>query len=103
MTLGSFVDKRKVLNISPSVDTPACATLVRRFNVKVDGLANTVVLCISADLSFTQKRFYGAEGLENVVNLPTLRGHEFLESYGVATASGPLVDPAARAVVVLGE
>ena len=43
-----------------------------------------MVLCISADLPFAQKRFCGAEGLENVVNLSTMRGAEFLRDYGVA-------------------
>lgn len=103
MTLENFAGKRKVLNIFPSVDTPTCATSVRKFNVEAGKLANTVVLCISADLPFAQKRFCGAEGLENVVNLSTLRGREFLENYGVAIASGPLAGLAARAVVVLDE
>ena len=62
-----------------------------------------MVLCISADLPFAQKRFCGAEGLENVVNLSTMRGAEFLVNYGVAIASGPLAGVAARAVVVLDE
>ncbi len=82
VTLENFAGKRKVLNIFPSVDTPTCATSVRKFNVEAGKLANTVVLCISADLPFAQKRFCGAEGLENVVNLSTLRGREFLENYG---------------------
>ncbi|WP_330994617.1 thiol peroxidase [Pseudomonas aeruginosa] len=103
VTLENFAGKRKVLNIFPSVDTPTCATSVRKFNVEAGKLANTVVLCISADLPFAQKRFCGAEGLENVVNLSTLRGREFLENYGVAIASGPLAGLAARAVVVLDE
>ncbi len=103
VTLENFSGKRKVLNIFPSVDTPTCATSVRKFNVEAGKLANTVVLCISADLPFAQKRFCGAEGLENVVNLSTLRGREFLENYGVAIASGPLAGLAARAVVVLDE
>ncbi|MNJ75166.1 Thiol peroxidase [compost metagenome] len=62
-----------------------------------------MVLCISADLPFAQKRFCGAEGLENVVNLSTMRGAEFLVDYGVAIANGPLAGVAARAVVVLDE
>ncbi len=103
VTLENFAGKRKVLNIFPSVDTLTCATSVRKFNVEAGKLANTVVLCISADLPFAQKRFCGAEGLENVVNLSTLRGREFLENYGVAIASGPLAGLAARAVVVLDE
>jgi thioredoxin-dependent peroxiredoxin len=101
--LAAFSGKRKILNIFPSIDTPTCATSVRQFNQKANGLANTVVLCISADLPFAQSRFCGAEGLDNVVTLSTLRGREFLENYGVAIASGPLAGLAARAVVVLDE
>lgn len=103
MPLTSFVGKRKVLNIFPSIDTPTCATSVRKFNQAASQLENTVVLCISADLPFAQSRFCGAEGLENVVTLSTLRGKEFLKVYGVALASGPLAGLAARAVVVLDE
>lgn len=102
-TLAAFAGQRKVLNIFPSVDTPTCATSVRQFNGKVAALSNTVVLCISADLPFAQARFCGAEGLDAVVNLSTLRGAEFLADYGVAIADGPLKGLAARAVVVLDE
>ena len=103
VTLASLAGKRKVLNIFPSVDPPTCATSVRKFNAETSNLANTVVLCISADLPFAQARFCGAEGLQNVVNLSTMRGAEFLKDYGVAIANGPLAGVAARAVVVLDE
>ncbi|WP_273820807.1 thiol peroxidase [Pseudomonas asplenii] len=103
VNLESFAGKRKVLNIFPSVDTPTCATSVRKFNAQANDVANTVVLCISADLPFAQARFCGAEGLENVQNLSTLRGREFIENYGVAIAEGPLTGLTARAVVVLDE
>ena len=103
VSLGSFSGKRTVLNIFPSIDTPTCATSVRKFNQSANDLANTVVLCISADLPFAQGRFCGAEGLSNVVTLSTMRGSEFLNTYGVALANGPLAGVAARAVVVLDE
>lgn len=103
VTLASFAGSRKVLNIFPSVDTPTCATSVRKFNSEAGSLENTKVLCISADLPFALARFCGAEGLANVKSLSTLRGREFLENYGVAIASGPLAGLAARAVVVLDE
>jgi thiol peroxidase len=103
VTLESFSGKRKVLNIFPSIDTPTCAMSVRKFNAQANELADTIVLCISADLPFAQKRFCGAEGLENVINLSTMRGREFLEDYGVLVASGPLAGVSARAVVVLDE
>ncbi len=101
VTLASFGSQRKVLNIFPSVDTGVCAASVRRFNELVSDLKDTVVLCISADLPFAQARFCGAEGLDQVVNLSTLRGRQFLTDYGVALADGPLAGLAARAVVVL--
>lgn len=101
--LDAFAGKRKVLNIFPSIDTPTCATSVRQFNAKANGLANTAVLCISADLPFAQARFCGAEGLDNVVTLSAMRGRAFLDDYGVDFADGPLVGLTARAVVVLDE
>ena len=100
-SLAKFAGKRKVLNIFPSVDTPTCAASVRHFNESASKLDNTVVLCISADLPFAQARFCGAEGLDKVVNLSMMRGHAFLNDYGVAIADGPLAGLAARAVVVL--
>ncbi|MGL5200662.1 MAG: thiol peroxidase, partial [Aeromonas veronii] len=78
VTLASFAGQRKILNIFPSVDTPTCATSVRKFNEQASALDNTVVLCISADLPFAQSRFCGAEGLDKVVTLSTLRGAAFM-------------------------
>ena len=101
VTLANYAGKRKILNIFPSVDTGVCATSVRHFNKDAAGLANTAVLCISADLPFAQQRFCGAEGLDNVTMLSTMRGREFLRDYGVALEDGPLAGVAARAVVVL--
>jgi thiol peroxidase len=103
VTLANFTGQRKILNIFPSIDTPTCAMSVRQFNAKANTVPNTAVLCISADLPFAQSRFCGAEGLDNVVTLSTLRGREFLEAYGVSITSGPLAGLAARAVIILDE
>jgi thiol peroxidase len=100
VSLSSF-KKRKVLNIFPSVDTEVCAKSVRQFNQAASKIGNTVVLCISADLPFALGRFCGAEGLQDVVTLSTMRGREFLTAYGVNLTSGPLAGLAARAVIVL--
>ena len=62
VSLKDFAGKRKVLNIFPSVDTPTCATSVRKFNEKAAGLKDAVVICISEDLPFAFKRFCAAEG-----------------------------------------
>ncbi|MBN8454629.1 thiol peroxidase [Accumulibacter sp.] len=101
VTLQSFSGQRKILNIFPSIDTPTCATSVRKFNQEASALPGVAVLCISADLPFAQSRFCGAEGLDRVVTLSTMRGREFLVDYGVALSEGPLAGLAARAVVVL--
>lgn len=103
VSLSSLAGKRKILNIFPSVDTPTCATSVRQFNSKAGALDNTVVLCISADLPFAQARFCGAEGLNNVMTLSTMRGRDFVRNYGVEIENGPLAGVTARAVVVIDE
>src|ERR1700712_935159 len=95
-----FAGKNVVLNIFPSVDTPTCATSVRTFNKRAAGLENTVVLCVSADLPFAQKRFCGSEGIENVQVASSFRS-DFGTAYGVAMADGRLAGLLARAVVVL--
>ncbi|KLT73460.1 peroxidase [Neisseria arctica] len=101
-SLADFSGKRKILNIFPSVDTGVCAKSVRTFNEQAAAVANTAVLCISADLPFAQARFCGAEGIENVSMLSTFRS-DFPENYGVALVSGALQGLTARAVVVLDE
>jgi thiol peroxidase len=101
VSLHEYAGKRKVLNIFPSVDTPTCATSVRKFNASASKLDNTTVLCISADLPFAQARFCGAEGLDNVVTLSMMRDRHFGKDYGVLLEDGPLAGLTARAVVVL--
>jgi thiol peroxidase len=49
------------------------------------------------------KRFCETEGLKNVVSLSTMRGREFLKSYGVGIEDGPLAGITARAVVIIDE
>lgn len=101
VTLESFGDKRKVLNIVPSLDTATCQASERRFNQIAGSLANTVVITISADLPFAMTRFCASEGLDNVTNLSVMRGREFMRNYGVKIADGPLAGLMARAVIVL--
>ena len=103
VSLKDYAGKRKVLNIVPSLDTPTCQTSTRKFNEKASSLSNTVVLVVAADLPFAMKRFCGAEGLDNVVPLSTMRGRDFHSKYGVDIADGPLKGLTARAVVVVDE
>jgi thiol peroxidase len=101
VTLASYAGKKKILNIVPSLDTGVCATSTRKFNEKAASKANTVVLVISADLPFAQKRFCAAEGLKNVVPLSMMRSRDFAKDYGTLITSGPLAGISARAVLTL--
>ena len=101
-TLESFAGKKKIFTINPSYDTPVCQATARAFNQRVAGLDNVVVLVVSPDLPFAQKRFCVAEGLDAVVPLSTFRG-TFLEDYGVKMIDGAMRDLAARAIVVVDE
>ncbi len=103
VALSHFKGKRKVLSIVPSLDTPTCAASTRVFNEKASSLPNAVVIVISSDLPFAQSRFCGAEGLDNVITLSTLRGRDFHRDYGVLITEHPLTGLTARAVIVLDE
>jgi len=102
-SLSDFAGSRLVLNIFPSVDTGTCAASVRKFNEKASTLENTKVLCISRDLPFAQKRFCGAEGLENVINLSDFREGTFGKDYGLELTDSVMKGLHSRAVVVIDE
>lgn len=100
VTNEQFRDKAVLLNIFPSVDTPVCALSVRTFNERAEA-SGASVLCISKDLPFAQKRFCGAEDIENVQTASAFRD-SFGEDYGVTIADGPFAGLLGRAVVVVG-
>lgn len=102
-SLADFAGKKLVLNIFPSIDTGTCATSVRKFNTTAANLDNTAVLCISRDLPFAQKRFCGAEGIENVVNLSDFQEGNFGKVNGLEIANGPLAGLHSRAIIVADE
>jgi thiol peroxidase len=99
--LGQFDGKVCILNIVPSLDTGVCAASARAFNLKAKGLGNTVVLTISRDLPFAQKRFCEAEGIDTVIPLSELRDRAFGKAYGADMIDGPLAGLLSRAVVVV--
>ena len=103
VTLNDFAGSRLILNIFPSIDTGTCATSVRNFNKLASELTNTKVLCISRDLPFAQKRFCGAEGIENVINLSDFRNGAFGKDYGLELIDSKLAGVHSRAIVVIDE
>ena len=101
VSAATYAGKTVILNIFPSIDTPTCATSVRTFNKEAAQVPGAVVLCVSADLPFAQKRFCGAEGISNVFTASSFRA-TFGADFGVKIADGVLQGLLARAVVVIG-
>ncbi len=98
-----FPNKRIVLNVFPSLDTPVCAASVRRFNKEAAELDNTVVICVSMDLPFAAARFCSAEGIDNCIVASAFRAPEFAQKYGLQIVDGPLAGLLARAVIIIDE
>lgn len=103
VSLADFSGKKKLLNIVPSLDTPVCSISTIKFNQSIKDKSDAVALVISADLPFAQKRFCGAEGIENVISLSMMRSKSFAKDYGMLIENGPLAGLSGRAVVVLDE
>lgn len=100
-SLADFAGTNLVLNIFPSIDTGTCATSVRKFNETASSLENTKVLCISRDLPFAQKRFCGAEGIENVINLSDFKDGSFGKTNGLEIVDSVLAGLHSRAIIVV--
>ena len=101
--LKNYLGKKIILNIFPSLDTPTCATTMRHFNETANQFKDILILCISADLPFAQKRFCSTEHLENVQPVSVFRHPKFGEDYGVSIIDGPLTGLLSRAIVILDE
>jgi thiol peroxidase len=82
--LSSFQGKVCVISSVPSLDTSVCDVETRRFNEAAGQLGDSVViLTVSVDLPFAQKRWCGAAGVENVVTLSDHRDTAFGTEFGV--------------------
>ena len=99
--LSDYKGANLILNIFPSIDTATCATSVRTFNKRASELENTKVVCVSRDLPFAQKRFCGAEGIDNVITASDFATGDFGKNYGLELENGPLAALHARAIVVV--
>ena len=82
--LSDYAGKPRLLNVVYSLDTGICDTQTHKFNEEATKLGkDVVVLTISADLPFAQKRWCGASGLENVITLSDHQALTFADAYGV--------------------
>jgi thioredoxin-dependent peroxiredoxin len=84
VALADFSGKIKIISAVPSLDTPVCDMETRRFNQEAASLPDrVVVLTVSLDLPFAQKRWCGAAGIDRVKTLSDYRERSFALAYGV--------------------
>ena len=84
VSLADFKGKSKIICAVPSLDTPVCDTEIRRFNQEAAQLPDSVVvLTISLDLPFAQKRWCGGAGIDRVKTLSDYQERCFGIAYGV--------------------
>ncbi len=82
--ISSYKGKVVVVSSVPSLDTPVCDMETRRFNSEASKLAeDIVILTVSTDLPFAQKRWCGAAGVDKVKTVSDHRETAFGQSYGV--------------------
>ncbi|ABM00669.1 thiol peroxidase [Shewanella amazonensis] len=85
VALSDFKGKTVLISAVPSLDTGVCALQTKRFNDEVgkfDG-KSVVMLTLSTDLPFAQKRFCKTEGVENIQVLSDSVWRNFAEEYGL--------------------
>jgi thiol peroxidase len=99
VSLSSFQGKVCIISSVPSLDTPVCEMETRRFNNEAANLGDDIViLTVSMDLPFAQKRWCGAQGVDKVITLSDHRDAAFGSAYGVLIKELRLL---ARAVFVV--
>lgn len=103
VTLSSLGNRKKVLNIFPSVDTDVCANQLRTFSNKLSGRDDIALVFASMDLPFAFNRFCAAENISNGVTASDFREQSLAKNYGVRITEGPISGLYARAVLVIDE
>lgn len=82
--LSDFTGKVCIISSVPSLDTPVCDLETRRFNQEAGDLGdNVLIITISMDLPFAQKRWCGAAGVDKVITLSDHKDASFGQAYGV--------------------
>ena len=100
-TLKDFEGKTVVVSVTPSLDTPVCDAQLRRFNTSATTLGeDVVVLNVSMDLPFANKRFCSVAGIEKALTLSDHRDASFGTAYGVLIKELRLL---ARSIFVIGK
>jgi len=83
-TLADFKGKIKLIASVPSLDTPVCDSEIKRFNDEASKLSkDLVIIFISMDLPFAQKRFCQEFEINKIKTLSDHKNASFGTNYGV--------------------
>lgn len=78
-----YAGQVRVISVVPSLETRVCDMQTRRMNEEAVKFGdNVVVLTISADLPYSQKKWCGAAGIERVVTLSDHKDMSFGKAFG---------------------
>jgi thiol peroxidase len=101
VSLSDFKGKVVLISAVPSLDTKVCSLQTKRFNEESAKLPKDVVIVtISTDLPFAQKRFCSTEGIDRIKVLSDSVWHDFGSKYGLVIKDMGLL---ARSVFVVGK
>lgn len=99
--LSDFRGKKVIISSVPSLDTSVCDIETKKFNDIAKKLGpNVVILTISMDLPFAQKRWCSANDVQNVKTVSDYKDREFAMKYGVYISELGLL---ARAIFIIDE
>ncbi|MFD3220888.1 thiol peroxidase [Staphylococcus saprophyticus] len=97
VNLSTYDGQKKLISVVPSIDTGVCDQQTRKFNEEASQ-EDGIVLTVSVDLPFAQKRWCASNGLDNVITLSDHKDLSFGKNYGVVMEELRLL---ARSVFVL--
>lgn len=97
--LDDFKERVKVISTFPSLDTPVCDLQVKEFNKRAAAVSkNVIIIGISKDLPFAQKRFCSMNEIKNETVLSDYKTSSFGINYGLLIKELNLL---ARAVLII--
>lgn len=91
-------DKIKIISVVTSLDTGICEMQTIKFNEEASELDDVVIITLSVDLPFAQKRFCSANSIDKVITLSDHRDLDFGLKYGFVMEEVRLLS---RGIVVL--
>ncbi|MEO0295059.1 MAG: thiol peroxidase [candidate division WOR-3 bacterium] len=99
-SLKSFEGKIKIISSVPSLDTPVCSIETKKISEMMKKFESPeyIFITISMDLPFAQKRWCGANGVNNVITLSDFKDKSFGKNYGVLIKENGLL---ARCVFII--